>query len=276
MDLKYIDAHGHPQFAAYDSDRELVISRALDAGVGMIAIGTDIVTSKSAIELAEKYDGVWASIGMHPVYAGESHSDSQETGINDENKRPRQEFAREEFVSLAKNPKVVAVGECGLDYFHLSSESIDLERDIFIEQIKIANEIGKPLMLHIRNGKENGNAYKDATLILKEYAKVKANFHFFAGDNSDLKEIIDAGHFVSYGGVITFAKNYEELVKNTPIDRILIETDCPYVSPVPYRGKRNEPVYVIEVAKKMAEIRGEDEEMVREKILENTKRFFGI
>lgn len=261
--MKFIDAHGHINFPDYENDRDLVVLRAKEQEVGIVTVGTDLITSREVIKLTEKYGATgaeaWAIIGAHPV---------KEEGKYVEG------FKRDEFLELARHPKVVAIGECGIDFFHSSPEDTEAQKKVFIEQIKIANEVGKPLMLHMRNGKNGENAYQVALFILREYAKVPFNFHFFAGGESDLNDILNAGGMVSFTGVITFARSYDELIKQVPLDRMMSETDCPFVAPIPYRGKRNEPSYVIEVVKKIAEIRGEDFEMVREKLVENAKRFF--
>ncbi len=171
---------------------------------------------------------------------------------------------------MLKDPKVVAIGECGLDYYRMEPESIEKQKKAFIEQVELANEIGKPLMLHIRN------AYKDALEILKQYAKVKGDVHFFAGTSEDAKGFLDFGFTLSFTGVITFTHDYDEVIKNIPLDMIMSETDSPYVTPVPYRGKRNEPSYVREVVKKIAEIKGLPEEEVAKAIIANAKRVFAI
>jgi TatD DNase family protein len=275
--MKYIDIHSHVYFPDYDADREEVISRAAKADVGIITVGTDLESSRQAIALAETHENMWAIVGLHPVDAGdEGHVIAGNT--------PAEIFDYEAFKKIAQHPKVVAIGECGLDYFHMPFNA-EYQREIFIKHIELANEVKKPLMLHVRNGKggaENAdktNAYQDALVILKAYAKVPFNFHFFAGSPTDLKDIIAADGNVSFTGVITFVRDYDELVKTVPPDKIMSETDAPFVSPAPYRGKRNEPAYVIEVAKKIAEIRaqnGDDAEMVLTTLVENAKKFFSI
>ncbi len=257
-EIIYIDAHSHLQFSKYDADRVDVISRAHTASVGVINVGTDFESSKKAIEYAHTYENMWAIVGLHP------------TDVTDA------AFDYESFKQLALDPKVVAIGECGLDFFHSKPEDVDRQRIIFIDHIRLANELGKPLMLHVRNGKDGRNAYQEALVILKEYAKVGANFHFFAGTKDDLKDILAAGYFVSFTGVLTFTKDYDELVKMVPEDRIISETDAPFVSPVPYRGKRNEPAYVVEVAKAIARIRGVDETSFSKTLVLNAKKFFNL
>jgi TatD DNase family protein len=299
--IRYIDIHGHVNFPEYDADREEVIKRAAETGVGMITVGTDIESSKRAILLAETHDNMWATVGIHPteisndmpLAAAREGNLSRRVSEEGGEKVYRSEKAAEETSEfqdlrrLALHPKIVAIGECGLDYFHCEESDIPAQIEVFEQQIAIANEIKKPLMLHVRNGppgrqagkrknKHGGNAYKDTLDILKKSAKVPFNFHFFAGSTEDMKNIIEVGGTLSFTGVLTFTHDYDEIVKSAPLEKIMSETDCPYVSPVPHRGKRNEPVFVIEVVKAIAKIRGEDEEKVRMVLLENARKFFSL
>jgi len=274
---EYIDIHSHVNFAAFDEDREAVVQRAIDSGVWMINVGTQKDTSKSAVDLAEKYEkGVYAIVGVHPIHTDKSFHDEKELGAGNKEFTSRGEVLDEDYYrELLKNPKVLGIGECGLDYYRCTPESENKQREAFSKQIALANGSGKPLMLHVRNG-SNKSAYREALEILKSEAKVPADFHFFAGDWSEAKEILDAGFNLSFTGVITFARQYDEVIKNTPLDRIMTETDCPYVSPEPFRGRRNEPMHVREVAKKIAEIKGMDSEEVRAALVQNALKFFRI
>ncbi len=288
---KYIDIHSHVNFKAFDEDRDEVIRRALDNNTWVINVGTQIDTSRSAIELANKYEeGVYAIIGLHPIHTGASFHDEKELGVGGVGFTSRGEnFDKEKYRELLKDPKVVGVGECGLDYFRCDEASMKKQKEDFISQIELANEFNKPLMLHIRNGSTPStslgqasspqairNAYFDALEILKQYSKVRGDVHFFAGGLEEAKAFLDFGFTLSFTGVITFTHDYDEVIRNTPLDRIMSETDSPYVSPVPHRGKRNEPVYVKEIVKKIAEIKGLREEEVAEAIVANAKRVFGI
>ncbi|MFA6551904.1 MAG: TatD family hydrolase [Candidatus Paceibacterota bacterium] len=276
MNLSFIDIHSHIQFPDYDSDREAVIKRALDAGVATITVGVDLESSKKAVELANTCENVWASVGIHPTEMG-----------NLEN--------FDELEKLAKEPKVLAIGECGLDYFVNADKrglktrmDADKKRqeEVFRKQIDLAILVDKPLMLHLRSG-EGNDAYEEAIKILTTYGfdklttgnqqlttKLKGNAHFFAGTVEQAKKFIDMGFMLSFTGVITFTHDYDEVMKSVPLDRIMSETDCPDVSPVPFRGKRNEPINVREVVKKIAEIRGEEYEKVREQMVENAIKLF--
>ena len=185
------------------------------------------------------------------------------------------------YQKLASHPKVVAIGECGLDYFRSVPETAEKQKEVFLAHIALANKVQKPLMCHVRSASSktpsrDGNAYLDAYEILKVEAKTPANMHFFAGTWEEAKKFLDIGSTLSFTGVLTFARNYDEVVKHTPLERIMAETDCPFVAPAPYRGKRNESVYVQEVYKAIAHIRGEDEEKVREILVQNAKRVFKL
>ena len=256
MEIKYIDVHSHVSFPEFKEDQKEVLQRMIDAGVATITVGVDLESSYEAVKLAEKYDNVFACIGAHP---------HDTDGFI---------FNPEDFEELVKHPKVVAIGECGLDYFRLEGD-IEAEKARqkaeFTKQIDFALKHNKALMMHIRD------AHDDAYTILKSYkGKVRGNLHFFTASSEIAKKFIELGFTVSFPGVITFAKETEEGVMNIPLEMIHAETDSPYATPVPYRGKRNEPTYVIEVLKKIAQIRGGDEEKVRIQLLENVKRTFGI
>ncbi len=268
---KYFDVHSHVNFKAYDEDRDLVFKRALDEGVHMMNVGTQKDTSKFAVELAEKYEGVYAAIALHPIHTGKSFHDQKELGEEGKEFTSRGEiFDMDFYEELAKHDKVKAIGECGLDYYRLDEDSAEKQKEVFIKHIEIANKVGKPLMLHIRN------AYKDAVEILREHAKVKGDVHFFAGTWEEAQWFLDLGFTLSFTGVITFTHDYDEVVRNTPLDMLLSETDCPYITPTPFRGKRNEPIHVREIVKAIARIKGEDEEKVRIQLVENAKRVFGF
>lgn len=269
--MKYFDAHTHVNFVAYNDDREATILRAKEAGVSMNVVGTQKDTSASAVALAEQYDNVYATIGLHPVHTARSYHDVKELGEGGKEFTSRGEaFDVAAYEALGKSPRVIAIGECGLDYYRVEEKTKDVQSKAFIEQIELANKLRKPLMLHIRN------AYDDALEILKAHATVKGDVHFFAGDWGVAKKFLDFGFTLSFTGVLTFTQDYDEVVKNTPLDMLLSETDAPYVTPAPNRGKRNEPAYVIEVARAIARIRGEDEEKVAFQLLENAKRVFSI
>ncbi len=265
--MNYIDIHCHLNCPEFDLDRAEAISRAQAKGVGMINVGTNIEDSHQAVKIAEEnentYKNIWAVIGLHP------------TEIQKELDGGHHDF--ENYRKLAQHPKVVAIGECGLDYFRDSFKNKEQQIEFFERQIALANEVKKPLMLHIRSGTDpEHNAYRDALEILKKHAKVHGDVHFFAGSVEEAHQFIKLGFRLSFTGVITFTRDYDEVIKSIPLNMILSETDCPFVTPVPYRGERNEPVYVIEVAHKIAEIRGEASEKVLAQLVENAVKLWKL
>src|SRR3989344_4595997 len=322
MTPRLIDAHTHTQFAAFEKDGDAVIRRALGAGIWMINVGTQRDTSANSLELAHKYDGVWATVGLHPIHTEKSFHDEQELGITNhetgeptpqppsqgegEKKRDAisllvgglagftsrgEDFDYDYYKKLAQDSKVVAIGECGLDYYRLTEETKNKQVEVFIKQIELAREVGKPLMIHCRE------AFTDLIEILEKHliptpqppsqgeggASGRGGrlispgvVHFFSGTIDDAEKLMDLGFSFSFGGVITFARAYEKLIKFIPLDRILLETDAPYVAPLPYRGKRNEPLYVEEVAKKIAKILNKDFEEIARITTENAIKIFGL
>ncbi len=269
--MKYFDAHTHVNFVAYKDDRDEVIQRALEQGVGMNVVGTQIDTSREAVALAEAHSHIWATIGLHPVHTAKSYHDEKELGEGGKEFTSRgEQFDAVAYEALGKSERVIAIGECGLDYYRVEENTKDTQIKAFIEHIELANKLQKPLMLHIRN------AYEDALEVLKAHTKVQGDVHFFAGDWETAKKFLDIGFTLSFTGVVTFTHDYDEVVKNTPLDMMLSETDAPYITPVPFRGKRNESSYVPYIVKAIAGIRGEDEELVRAQLLANAARVFSI
>lgn len=275
FNFKHLDAHTHTHFSVYDVDRDEVIMRARNEGIGMIQIGSNLKTSKETIALAEKnFDCMWACVGLHPIYTVDSFNYENECVEKSE------AFNLEEFEKIAVNKKVVGIGECGLDYFHLKSEADKLiQKEAFIQQINLAKRLKKPLMIHCRD------AYSDLIEIIKLEKHLLNNkpgiIHFFSGTIDDAKKLLDFGFYFTFGGAITYPKrkygiDYDDVIKIIPIEKILCETDAPYVAPVPYRGKRNEPLYVLEVEKKIAEIKSVSQENIAFQILKNAKEVFGI
>lgn len=259
VSMKYIDNHCHLNLSEFDLDYREVFTRAQEVGVQVINVGTDKATSKKAVDIAEEL-GCFAIVGHHP-------------------NEFEDEFDFEYYKSLAVHPKVVGIGECGLDYFRSEVGTKEKQKEVFKKQIELALEVNKPLMLHIRdNGKVE--AYQDVIDILKEYKvnhpNLRGDVHFFAGTIDIVNQFLELGFTFSFTGAITYGHNYDEVIKHIPLDRILSETDCPFVAPVPYRGKRNEPAFVVEVVKKIAEIKGLLVEEVAPQLLENSKKLFGI
>ena len=280
--IKFFDAHTHAQFSAYDEDRDLVMTRAKEAGVGMVNVGSKKSTSVAAVDLAHKYENTWAAIGLHPIHAsGSAHHDKQESMAWPE--KQGEPFDYDFYKKLALNPKVVAIGECGLDYYRFTNEGLGFKNkqiEVFIRQIELSHEVKKPLMIHCRD------AFDDLIKVLKaNSSKLKSGapgiVHFFTGSLDDAEKLLETGFYFTFGGTITYpfkvgAPDYQSLVKFIPLDRILSETDAPYVAPEPYRGKRNEPAYVVEAVKKLAEIKGVLIEEINGQILKNTEQVFNI
>ncbi|CAN5142330.1 TatD family hydrolase [soil metagenome] len=258
--MKYIDIHSHLNLSEFEADLEDTIVRLQSTDTGTIVVGTDFETSKKAVEIAEDHADIFACIGVHPV--------------DDKEKI----FDKEKFAELVTSKKVVAIGECGLDYFHADKNDAEerlRQQKLFLDQIEFAVEYNLPIMIHSRD------AYIELLdmlepLVLKYKGALRGNVHFFAGDLTVAKRFIQLGFTLSFTGVITFARSYDEVIKNIPLISIMSETDSPFVSPVPYRGKRNEPSYVQQVVKKIAELRGEELEIVQKAMLENASRLFKI
>lgn len=267
FELKYIDIHSHLNLSPLKEKEEEVILRMVDNNVGTITIGVDYETSKEALKIAERYDFIWAGVGMHP-------NDNQE-----------EVFDFEKYLELAKNEKVVCIGECGLDYFRdQKEENKKRQKELFIKHIELALSLEKPLMIHARPSKGTMDAYEDVLDILEEYKNKEknndpvlvGNFHFFVGDINIAKRALDIGFSMSFDGPITFSSDYDEVIKYIPIDKINIETDAPFAAPNPYRGKICEPFMVKEIIKKIASLKQLKEEDLAEILLQNTKSFFNL
>ena len=227
-----IDTHAHLDFEQFDKDRDIVIKRAFSSGVErIINIGTNFEASKKSIELAEKYENIYASVSLHPIDVDE------------------EDFSDEKFLELAKHPKVVAIGETGLDYYHQSDKK--KQKEVFEKLIEIAVILDKPIIIHSREADE------DIISILKnsELPSKKGVIHCFGRDYNMAKKFLDFGFFISYTGNITYNPQRRSSSKEVPLEKILVETDCPFMAPVPFRGQRNEPAYVRYVAEKIAEIK---------------------
>lgn len=286
-----IDTHAHVNFKDFKDDAKDVIKRALDDGIWMINIGSERKTSERAVKMAEEYEeGVYSAVGLHPSHLIEQDVEYEENGEAVKYKSKPEEFDYDFYLNLAKNKKVVGIGECGLDFYRsknqasekLKAESLkEKQKDIFRKHLNLAKEANKPIIIHCRN------AHEDLLEILetKTY-KLKPNsgvMHFFTGTLEQAKKYIELGFYISFSGVITFpplrregAIEYENVVSQIPLEKILVETDCPYVAPVPHRGKRNEPQYVKYVAQKIAEIKGLSFDEVAEQTKRNAKELFGI
>ena len=254
----FIDTHAHLTDRAFVGREEEILQNAKDCLVEKaITSGFDLASSKEAIDFARKHDGVYASIGFYPEYV-------KKYTVEDE----------EELKSLAKEEKVVAIGEIGLQYTDGMPER-ELQKEVFLKQLKLANELEKPVVLHCRD------AYGDMIKLLKENKGLLSHagtFHCFSGSYEIAMEAIKLGFYISIGGVSTFknATNVKEVLKNVPLERMLLETDCPYLAPHPYRGKINEPKYIPTIAENLAVLKGVDVETVAKITTENARRLFKI
>ncbi|MGS2780273.1 TatD family hydrolase [Robertmurraya sp. GLU-23] len=251
------DTHVHLNAEQFSEDLNEVIDRARLEGVqNMVVVGFDRPTILKAMELIEEYDFIYASIGWHPVDA---------IDMRDEDLVWIEE--------LAKHPKVVAIGEMGLDYYWDKSPK-DVQQDVFRKQIQLAKKLKLPIVIH------NREATADIVTILKEEkaAEVGGIMHCFSGSVEVAKECVEMNFYISLGGPVTFknAKKPKEVAQEIPLNKLLIETDCPYLAPHPYRGKRNEPSYVKLVAEQIAELKGLSYEEVSQVTTENAKILFGI
>lgn len=261
--MKYFDAHCHIQFDAYDEDRGAVLEAMRAAEVGGLIVGTDSDLSQKAVALADG-ETLFASIGLHP------------------NDKPGEGYDDAFYTELAKDAKVVAIGECGLDFFRPEDPEREKARqkDVFARHIELAASVGKPLMIHARPSKGSMDAYDDAYQMLaeakKKYPDLAMNMHFYVGDVPMTEKLLTLGATFSYTAVLTFTKDYDDVVRFIPLANLLTETDAPYVAPAPNRGKRNTPLAVRDVVFAMARIRGEDEEMVRTAVLANATRVFSL
>lgn len=262
------DSHCHPQFPQYDKDREEMIKRTLEAGVNMICVGTDLEMSKKGIELAEKYsppspDGfgvpMWATVGVHP------------------NDIFKENLIIDAYAQIIRHPKVIGIGEVGLDYYRTSEpEKQKKQKEVFGQFIDLARKTKKPMVLHFRDSSKgsSGRVHKDALEILPK--DITGVSHSFTGNLDDAKEYLNRGMYLGFNGILTFARQYDEVVRYAPLEQILLETDAPYLTPEPYRGQHNEPAHVIEVAKKIAELRKESLEKVIEQTTKNCKKLFNL
>lgn len=278
--MDYFDSHTHAQFVAYNEDRDEVIKRSLDEGVGMINVGTNLKTSESAVNLSKKYsdDPVFSTVGLHPTH---TYSDYHDESEMNEGSGMEKEFDYRSYSKLAENDKVVAVGECGLDYFRVSSKEKSkvskLQAKSLEAQIELAKENNLPLMVHCRPSGNTDDAYNDLIEIVGSNSDdINAVIHFFVGSKKVAEKFLDLGFYFTFGGVITFAREYDDVIDYIPLDRIMLETDAPYVTPAKFRGKRNEPKFVKEVYKKMAELKNIDLEDLKMKIKENNNKVFNI
>jgi TatD DNase family protein len=262
----FVDSHAHLDGERFDSDREQVIARAQEAGVqAMVAIGNGDGPAHvdCGIKLAEKYDFIYATLGIHPHEA-----------------RLADEAAYQNMERLARHPKVIAWGEIGLDYFYDHSPR-DVQKEVFTRQMELAAAAKLPIVIHCRPSDGSDNAWEDCFTLMREHWATKGLggiLHCFTGTRMQAKTALDMGFMISFAGNLTFpkAQQIRDAALEVPLDRMLIETDAPFLAPVPHRGKRNEPAFVKETARKLGELRGLTEQEVGQRTTRNFYNFFKL
>jgi len=266
MKYSLFDIHSHFNLESFDDDLELVIQSHQEKNIGTICVGIDKQTSQKALDLSEKFENIYACVGLHPAEV--MNEGDFEYGF---------------YKDLAMNQKVVCVGECGLDYFRTDpNDHVGKERqkEVFRNQIDLALELDLPLMLHIRPSLGTYDAYEEVLDILEELkkteVKLRGNSHFFVGTKEIADRFLALGFTLSFTGVITITGDYDELVKHVPLESMHAETDAPFVAPKLYRGKRCEPYMVEEVYKKIAELKNLSFQEVQDQLAQNRERMFGI
>lgn len=285
MKFSLIDSHCHVHFQAYKEDMDDVIQRTLEKGVGMITIGTQSDTSKKGIEIAEKYDGVWATVGLHPnhLHKQEFFDDSElppEKQLTGKIKTRSEEFDLDYYTELASHPKVVAIGEFGLDYYRLppnvNVEQMKADQKAACRaHLKLASQMNKPIVIHCRD------AHADQYDLLKEEIdqgglEKRGVIHSFTGTAQEAQRYIDLGFYIAFNGILYFSKDLQAAAAEIPLHAVLVETDSPYLTPPPNRGKRNEPWHVARIAEKLAEIHNVPVEEVQNMTVKNTIQCFGL
>ena len=248
------DTHAHYDDEAFDADREEMLASMPENGVGLIVDpGCDLESSRRAVEIAEKYPHVYAAVGWHPENCAPYTSESLDT-----------------LRAWAKSPKVVAIGEIGLDYYWEQNPPREFQQEVFRDQLALAQELGLPVIVHDRE------AHAASLAIEQEFPAVRGVFHCFSGSPEMARELLDLGWYLGFDGPVTYknARRAPEVAAVTPLDRMLIETDSPYMTPVPHRGERNDSAYVRLVAEKLAEWKGVPVEQLARATLENGKRLF--
>ncbi len=278
-----IDTHSHLNFNAYRDDADEVIRRSLDNNIWMINVGSQSETSKKAVEIAEKYpEGVYAAVGVHPIHLAEGifkvKMDKEETVLRTKN----ESFDYEKYKDLAQSKKVVAIGETGFDYYWRPKTKKKLEvfkqkqKEVFLKQLELAKELGLPVIFHCRM------AHRDLIKILSENSEIrpqKAVAHGFVGNSEELQKYLDFGFYIGFNGII-FKKiegiDFEENIQKTPLERILLETDCPYLAPPDFSENRNNPLGVKYIAEKIAQIKNLSIEEIAKITTENAKKLFKI
>jgi len=277
--MTLIDTHCHIQFKAYEDDRSQVILRCAEKNMIMNTVGTQKATSKLAVEVAEENKNIYATIGLHPVHLFPIYIDEKESAFMSR----EEEFDEEYYAELVKSDKVIAVGETGIDLFHLPKdisreEVLAKQKEIFVQEYNFAKKHNLPIVIHVRD------AYNEMLETLSKLdSPINGVVHCYGGNWNQAQKFLDLGLYIGFTGIVTFPKKKNnpqptldllETVKNCPLDRILVETDAPYLAPQACRGKKCEPWMVEEVVKKVAEIREKSVEEVQNITFENALRLF--
>lgn len=285
--FKLIDTHAHVEFKAYGDEADLVMRRALDAGMTIINVGTQIDTSKAAVAMIEKYpEHVYAAVGLHPDHTWKHIMDEEDIRFVTR----EEEFNYEAYKQLALNPKVVAIGECGLDYYRFEGledaviQKIKAkQKEVFLQHIELAIELDKVLMVHCRPSKGTMDAYTDVLSILNSKfeilnSELRFEIHCYTGDLEHALKFVELGGYIALNGIATFDKTgvTTRVATELPLEHIILETDCPYLAPAPFRGKRNEPIYTEYTAKKIAELKGISFEEVAKVTTSNAITLFNL
>ena len=277
----YIDTHSHVNFNVFKEDADEVIQNSLKEKTWMINVGADYKTSRRALDIANRYEkGVYAAVGLHPIHLFSTRATAEDYDF----KTREEEFNYDMYEKLATFEKVVAIGEIGLDYYHIGNNDIQVvkkkQKEVFVAQVLLARRLNLPVIIHCRQ------AHDDMIQILRDLKKeykdlfskngVWGVMHCFSGDEDLAWQYFGLGLMISFTGLITFSQQWDSLIRRLPSDKFMIETDCPYMTPEPFRGKRNEPVYVRYVAKRIGEIKNLSEERIAEISTNNAKNFFRI
>lgn len=289
-----IDTHAHVNFSAFKDDADATVRRALENDIWVVNVGTQIDTSRAAVETANKYPkSVYAVIGLHPVHTYQQMLDEEESHFQTR----AEKFDRDAYYQLGQDPKVVGIGECGLDYYRLPKDGNEedvknLQAAAFVAQMELARLLDKALVIHCRPSVGSQDAYEDILDMLDQFEQtsrfaesygvpkryLRFEIHSFTGSPEIVQEFLKRGAYVGLNGIITFDKtgNMQKVVETVPLDHIVLETDSPYLTPVPHRGQRNEPSYVKFVAEKVAMIKNLSVEEVVRVTTENAKKLFNL
>jgi len=274
-----IDTHSHVNFNAYKNDADEVIRRSLNNNIWMINVGSQYSTSKKAVEIAEEYpEGVYAAVGIHPIHLSRGIFKTKIDAEEIEFETREEEFDYKKYKELAGSKKVVAIGEIGFDYWYRPKTKVKLaefknyQKEVFLKQLELAKELNLPVILHCRVA--HNDLIETLTPQIKNY-KLRGVLHCFTGTLEDAKKYIEMGFYIGFNGLIFKLNQWDEIIKKIPIEKILVETDCPYLTPKPMVG-RNEPLYVKYTAERITELKNLNYDEVSKITTQNAKELFKI